>query len=49
MTSAHSKYMVGVKVDCRNVIRNLMISSQMIKGEVNEEPPVKKKKMDQSN
>ena len=40
---------VGSKSRLPDVIRNLMISSQMIKSEVNVEPPVKKKKMDQSN
>ena len=41
---------VGSKSRLSNVIRNLMTSSQMIKKSVaNEEPPVKKKKMDQSN
>ena len=40
---------VGSKSRLPDVIRNLMISNQMIKSEVNEEPPAKKKKMDQSN
>ena len=40
---------VGNKGRLPDVIRNLMISSQMVKCEVNEEPSVKKKKMCQSN
>ena len=39
---------VGSKSRLPYIIRNLMISSQMIKSEVNE-PPVKKNKMEQSN